>query len=99
MKDALEVLKDCNIELTNSISDGMYRYVAHIIYSTRWNCFIVGVEQYSNDEFNSVAMIASSKDENPLEAAKRIHAIIMNWCSLGGIPWRDMPADGSGWIV
>lgn len=80
-----EILKQCNIVL-DSLCTPEYRFVAWIIYSTQHNCFIAGVDTYSNDEQNLQHVIAKGVDASPIGAINQVYRQICDWENAGQVP-------------
>ena len=88
--EEFEILKNCNKKL-DALRTKDYRFVAWIIFSTQHNCFIAGVDVYSNDEQNLQIVLIKSVDGSPLQALNAIHSQISKWYGDGSIPLDEAP--------
>ena len=82
-------LKDCNIKLYNLRTEE-HCFVAWIIYSTNWNCFIAGVDCFFNDEAKSQKTIKARANSQAAEAILRIDESISQWQKAGRVPVSDL---------
>lgn len=87
-----EILKQCNIIL-DSLCTPDYRFVAWIIYSAQRQCFIAGVDTYSNDEQNLQYIVAEGVDASPIAAINQVYRKICDWEKDGGVPLLSEPSE------
>ena len=85
MDDPFEILKDCNLKLDRLRTED-YRFVAWLIYSTQHNCFIAGVDTYSNDDQNLMVVIYKSAEPSPIDALSTVYSQVRKWYGEGFIP-------------
>lgn len=88
-QDVWEMLRDCNIKLY-ALNTNQYRFVAWLIYSELHNCFIAGIDTYSNDETNLQMVILKSADTSPIEATRSIYYQVKKWYGEGEIPLSEI---------
>ena len=96
MDATFERLTECNNKL-DALRTHDYRFVAWIIYSAQRQCFIAGVDTYSNDGKNLQSIIAAAADDTPIGAINQIFFAICGWDEIGEVPLGigdvDNPAD------
>lgn len=84
--DFIETLKECNIKL-HGLMTSDYRFVAWIIYSCKWDCFVAGVDGYSsnskNDQIIGILKIPDTSAEN---AMKFLEKHITTWHDKREVP-------------
>lgn len=85
-----EILKRCNIML-DSLKTEEFRFVAFLIYSVQFSCYIAGIEMYSNSVQNTSMVIVGRKDRLALDALKTVRAKISEWNDAGSIPLDEAP--------
>lgn len=85
MDGLIECLKECNLKL-NALRTDDYRFVAWIIFSVRHDCFIAGVDAYSNGEDNLQNVIANGVDASPIGAMNQVYRKIRKWEDAGAVP-------------
>lgn len=85
MDGLIECLKECNLKL-DYLRTADYRFVAWIIFSTQHNCFIAGVDTYSNDEQNLQYCAAIYADVSPIGAMNQVYRQICEWETAGEVP-------------
>jgi len=85
MDGLIECLKGCNLKL-DAMRTPEYRFIAWITFSTRHNCFIAGVDTYSNDEQNMQYVAAKSIDASPIGAMNQVYRMICEWETTGTVP-------------
>ena len=83
MDGLIECLKECNIKL-DALRTADYRFVAWIIFSTQHNCFVAGVDTYSNDEQNLQYVVAKGIDASPIGAMNQVYREICKWETTAG---------------
>ncbi len=88
MDNAFQILKDCNHKLRD-LRTADYRFVAWIIYSADHNTFIAGVDSYSNDAQNAIAVIEKAIADSPLQAVFEIDKKVTEWLASGSVPLFD----------
>lgn len=85
MDGLIECLKECNLKL-DALRTADYRFVAWIIYSTQHNCFVAGVDTYSNDEQNLQYVVAKGIDASPIGAMNQVYRQICKWETAREVP-------------
>lgn len=85
MDGLIECLKESNLKL-GALRTADYRFVAWIIFSTRHNCFVAGVDTYSNDEQNLQYVAAKGIDASPIGAMNQVYRQICEWETTGEVP-------------
>lgn len=85
MDGLIECLKECNIKL-NALRTADYRFVAWIVFSTQHNCFIAGVDTYSNDERDVSYVAVKSANASPIGAMNQVYRKICEWETAGDVP-------------
>lgn len=90
MDGLIECLKECNLKL-DTLRTSDYRFVAWIVFSTRLNCFVAGVDTYSNDEQNLQYVVAKSIDASPIGAMNQVYRQICEWETSGEFPGLSDP--------
>ena len=80
-----ECLKECNLKL-DALRTADYLFVAWIIFSTQHNCFIAGVDTYSNYEQNLQYVAAIGMNASPVGAMNQIYRQICEWEAAGEVP-------------
>ena len=85
MDGLIECLKECNVKL-DRLRTADYRFVAWIIYSTQHQCFVAGVDAYSNDAENHLLLVHAGTDASPIGAMNQVYREILKWEKNGEVP-------------
>jgi hypothetical protein len=88
-QNEFDMLRDCNIKLY-ALKTKQYRFVAWLVFSEKNNCFICGIDTYSNDETNLQMVILSAADTSPIEAISTIYGQVKKWYGEGEIPLSEI---------